>query len=158
MPKKAAISPENRISMFAHSAAIPASALQFAATEKSSPKMTSISANNRVSMFSDSSAVPMAEKSMPKAAITPNNRVSMFSHSTAIQNRTSPFKPPNDSSSFPSDSEIVAELRNILATADLMTVTKKKVRETLGVKFGGIDLKSKREFINQMIDMILKGG
>lgn len=101
-------------------------------------------------------AVP--EKSMPKAAISPNARISMFQHSTSIQNRTSPVKILNDTSRFPSDSEILAELRNVLTTADLRTVTKKQVRETLSAKFGGIDLKSKKDYINQMIDMILKGG
>lgn len=96
------------------------------------------------------------EKSMPKAAISPNNRMSMFSHAAVMQNRTAAS--PNVSSNFPTDEEILAEIRNILTSADLMTLTKKQVRESLSVKFGGVDLKSKREYINQMIDMILKGG
>ena len=103
---------------------------------------------------------------MPIAAISPNNRMSMFSHSAAIQNRNSfqpspqsiPMQPMKETSALPSDNEILAEIRNILTTADLMTLTKKQVRENLSVKFNGVDLKPKREYINQMIDKILKGG
>lgn len=59
--------------------------------------------------------------------------------------------------SMPSDDQLLTEIRNILATADLMTLTKKQVRESLSTRFGGIDLKPKREVINKMIDNVLKG-
>ncbi|KAG2177395.1 hypothetical protein INT44_007906 [Umbelopsis vinacea] len=56
----------------------------------------------------------------------------------------------------PTDAEIVAEIRNILATANLMTVTKKQVREQLSLFFG-VDLVSKKEFISVTIESILQG-
>ncbi|CAO3642941.1 unnamed protein product [Cunninghamella blakesleeana] len=62
----------------------------------------------------------------------------------------------NQLSGFPSDDEILSEIRNILATANLMTVTKKQVREQLGVFFG-FDMTPKKEFINTSIEYILQG-
>ncbi|CAM0140353.1 unnamed protein product [Umbelopsis sp. WA50703] len=62
----------------------------------------------------------------------------------------------NHSTGFPSDREIVAETRNILATANLMTVTKKQVREQLSLFFG-VDLMCKKDFIGATIEHILQG-
>ncbi|KAI8910359.1 chitin synthase-domain-containing protein [Gorgonomyces haynaldii] len=57
---------------------------------------------------------------------------------------------------FPTDDEILAEVRHILSTTDLMKLTKKSVRDRLGRLFG-VDLSSKKEYIHQCIDGILKG-
>ena len=57
---------------------------------------------------------------------------------------------------FPSDDELLNEIRHILSTSDLMTITKKKVRQQVG-DFFGVDLSSKKEYIHQCIDSILKG-
>ncbi|KAJ3288871.1 hypothetical protein HK104_007902 [Borealophlyctis nickersoniae] len=57
---------------------------------------------------------------------------------------------------LPSDEEILREIRTILATADLMTVTKKSVRDDLRRKFG-VDLSIKKEYIHRCIDGVLKG-
>ncbi|KAJ3040761.1 hypothetical protein HDV00_010518 [Rhizophlyctis rosea] len=57
---------------------------------------------------------------------------------------------------LPSDEEILKEVRELLARADLMTVTKKSVREELGRRFG-VDLSAKREWIHRCIDGVLKG-
>ncbi|KAI9309037.1 chitin synthase [Cunninghamella echinulata] len=62
----------------------------------------------------------------------------------------------NPSSGFPTDDEIVSEIRNILATANLMSVTKKQVREQLSAFFG-FDMTAKKEFINATIENILQG-
>ncbi|ORX90887.1 hypothetical protein K493DRAFT_409623 [Basidiobolus meristosporus CBS 931.73] len=59
-------------------------------------------------------------------------------------------------SHFPTDDEIIAEIRRILSTADLMTVTKKQVREELSHAFG-VDMNSHREFINNAIELVLQG-
>jgi chitin synthase len=48
---------------------------------------------------------------------------------------------------LPSDDTILAEIRNILATVDLMTVTKKSVKMELEQRFG-VNLDGKRTFIN----------
>lgn len=60
-------------------------------------------------------------------------------------------------SGFPSDDEILFHIRRILSTANLMTVTKKNVREELSGLFG-CDLNGKKAFINSCIDDILRGG
>lgn len=58
--------------------------------------------------------------------------------------------------SLPSDDELLREIRHILSTCDLMTITKKKVRQQLS-DFYGVDLSSKKKFIHATIDSILKG-
>ncbi|KAI8924380.1 chitin synthase-domain-containing protein [Entophlyctis helioformis] len=57
---------------------------------------------------------------------------------------------------FPSDQEILNEIRHILSTTDLMKVTKKSVREQLSTFFG-VDLSSEKEYIHRCIDGILSG-
>lgn len=56
----------------------------------------------------------------------------------------------------PTDEEILAQIRRILSTADLMTVTRKSVREELARIFG-MDLSGRKEFIHSCIDSILRG-
>ncbi|KAI9594991.1 P-loop containing nucleoside triphosphate hydrolase protein [Syncephalis fuscata] len=57
---------------------------------------------------------------------------------------------------IPTDDEILAEVRRILAHADLMTVTKKQVRDALSSVFG-TDMQPRKEYINQCIEHILQG-
>jgi chitin synthase len=57
---------------------------------------------------------------------------------------------------LPTDDQIIAEVRQILSTTDLMKVTKKNVRERLA-QFFGVDMSSKKDFIHYCIDAILKG-
>ncbi|KAI9218360.1 chitin synthase-domain-containing protein [Blastocladiella britannica] len=51
---------------------------------------------------------------------------------------------------MPSDSELYSEVLRIVASADLMTMTKKSVRDELSALFG-VDLTARKEFINQAI-------
>ncbi|KAJ3246982.1 hypothetical protein HDU78_005633 [Chytriomyces hyalinus] len=60
------------------------------------------------------------------------------------------------SRSQPSDEQILQQIRQILSTADLMTVTRKSVREELGRVFG-VDLSGRKEYIHSCIDGVLKG-
>ena len=52
-----------------------------------------------------------------------------------------------DLSHLPSDDAILAEIRDILRTADLMTVTKKSIKQELERRFG-VALDAKRPYIN----------
>ncbi|KAI7866136.1 chitin synthase [Spinellus fusiger] len=63
-----------------------------------------------------------------------------------------PMTPPG----FPTDDEIQSEVKNILATANLMSITKKQVREQL-TAFFGFDMTPKKELINTSIEYILQG-
>ncbi|KAG1375353.1 hypothetical protein G6F61_008545 [Rhizopus arrhizus] len=63
-----------------------------------------------------------------------------------------PMLPPG----FPTDDEILSEIKNILQTANLMSITKKQVREQLSAFFG-FDMTPKKEFINTSIEYILQG-
>ncbi|KAJ3320361.1 hypothetical protein HDU76_000320 [Blyttiomyces sp. JEL0837] len=56
----------------------------------------------------------------------------------------------------PTDEELLAQIRAILSTADLMSVTRKSVREELGRHFG-VDLTSRKQYIHSCIDAVLRG-
>ncbi|RKP04566.1 DEK C terminal domain-containing protein [Thamnocephalis sphaerospora] len=62
----------------------------------------------------------------------------------------------HDPNGYPSDDQILGEIRRILSTADLMTVTKKQVRDELAAFFG-VDMMPKKDYINQCIELILQG-
>lgn len=64
--------------------------------------------------------------------------------------------PPMIPAGFPTDDEILAEIKSILATANLMSITKKQVREQLSNIFG-FDMNFKKDFINTSIEYILQG-
>ncbi|KAK9688161.1 hypothetical protein K7432_014497 [Basidiobolus ranarum] len=57
---------------------------------------------------------------------------------------------------LPNDQEILEEIRGILSAADLMSITKKQVRDELSHYFG-IDMTIRKDYINSCIDMILQG-
>jgi chitin synthase len=54
----------------------------------------------------------------------------------------------------PTDDEIRREVQRITATADLMTMTKKQVREQLSKHFG-INMNYRKDFINYCIEEAL---
>jgi hypothetical protein len=62
----------------------------------------------------------------------------------------------SENARFPSDEELLNEIRHILSTTDLMKVTKKSVRDQLSRLFG-VDVSPKRDYIHHCIDNILKG-
>ncbi|KAL5330105.1 hypothetical protein ACEPPN_003629 [Leptodophora sp. 'Broadleaf-Isolate-01'] len=57
---------------------------------------------------------------------------------------------------LPSDDAILAEIREILKTADLMTVTKKSIKLELEKRFG-IQLDARRAYINSATEALLSG-
>lgn len=59
-----------------------------------------------------------------------------------------------DFSNLPSDDALLAEIREILRTADLMSVTKKSVKQELERRFG-INLDIKRSYINSGMLLVL---
>ncbi|KAI1265793.1 glycosyltransferase family 2 protein [Xylariaceae sp. FL1019] len=61
-----------------------------------------------------------------------------------------------DLASMPSDDAILAEIRDILQTADLMTVTKKGVKQELERRFN-VPLESKRAYINSATEALVSG-
>lgn len=58
---------------------------------------------------------------------------------------------------MPSDAQIASQIKSILATANLMTITKKQVREDLSLFFG-VDMTPKKDFINKVIEETLQGA
>ncbi|KAJ5460412.1 Chitin synthase 8 [Penicillium daleae] len=61
-----------------------------------------------------------------------------------------------DLSHLPSDDAILAEIREILRTADLMSVTKKSIKQELERRFG-VNLDLKRPYINSATEAVLSG-
>ena len=57
---------------------------------------------------------------------------------------------------LPSDDAILAEIREILRTADLMTVTKKSIKAELERRFG-VPMNGKRQYIGSATEAILSG-
>ncbi|KAK3061756.1 hypothetical protein LTS18_005512 [Coniosporium uncinatum] len=57
---------------------------------------------------------------------------------------------------MPSDDALLAEIRDILRTADLMTVTKKSIKVELERRFG-VPLESKRQYIGSATEAVLSG-
>jgi chitin synthase len=55
---------------------------------------------------------------------------------------------------LPSDDMLLAEIRTILATADLMTITKKMIRQKLSLVFG-VNLLPKKAVIGRLVDEVL---
>ncbi|KAJ3484585.1 hypothetical protein NLG97_g7020 [Lecanicillium saksenae] len=68
----------------------------------------------------------------------------------------SQFFSPDDMVGLPSDDALLAEIREILKTADLMTVTKKGIKQELERRFD-VPLDAKRQYINSATEALLSG-
>jgi chitin synthase len=64
--------------------------------------------------------------------------------------------PSEQNGLYPTETQITNQIRSILATANLMSVTKKQVRDELSLFFG-VDLTPRKDFINKVIEDILQG-
>jgi chitin synthase len=79
----------------------------------------------------------------PSEMLSPGNRQSQFGGSQlGLQDLEM-----NQLAGLPSDDAILAEIREILKTADLMTITKKSIKQELERRFG-VALESRRTYIN----------
>lgn len=58
---------------------------------------------------------------------------------------------------MPSDDQILAEIRDVLANADLMSITKKSVKQELEKRFG-MNLDAKRAYIGSATEAVLSGN
>ncbi|TGZ77234.1 chitin synthase ChsE [Ascodesmis nigricans] len=97
---------------------------------------------------------PMSQMDLPRAFS--QSRMSM-APSEVMSHRGS-YMPEMEMSmmDLPSDDAILAEIREILKTADLMTVTKKSIKAELERKFG-VSLDAKRAYVNSATEAILGG-
>ncbi|EJP64155.1 class V chitin synthase [Beauveria bassiana ARSEF 2860] len=99
---------------------------------------------------------------MPHMSHDPRSMSRMsFAHSEMGANRMSSyggsqFFSPEDMVGLPSDDALLAEIREILKTADLMTVTKKGIKQELERRFD-VPLDAKRQYINSATEALLSG-
>lgn len=94
---------------------------------------------------------------LPPTLTLPGNRGSQFGGSqffgpaaasaSTLPGAGAPNEMEMSSLALPSDDALLAEIRDILRTADLMTVTKKSVKQELERRFG-VPLDAKRAYIN----------
>jgi hypothetical protein len=90
------------------------------------------------------------------AAPNPQRMSMQAGYEPPMSNRGSTYGVmPPPGANFPSDEAIFQAVRQILNTADLMTVTKKQIRNELNHIFG-VDLTAKKDFIHQCIDTVLQ--
>lgn len=91
-------------------------------------------------------------RNLSRMSLTPSegvvNRMSSYGGSQ--------FFTPEDMVGLPSDDALLAEIREILKTADLMTVTKKGIKQELERRFD-VPLDAKRQYINSATEAILSG-
>ncbi|KAK2595909.1 hypothetical protein QQS21_006504 [Conoideocrella luteorostrata] len=89
-----------------------------------------------------------------------NSRMSLahseLGHNRMSQYGGSQFFSPDDMVGLPSDDALLAEIRDILKTADLMTVTKKGIKQELERRFD-VPLDAKRAYINSATEALLSG-
>ncbi|EON97670.1 putative chitin synthase 8 protein [Phaeoacremonium minimum UCRPA7] len=83
------------------------------------------------------------------------NRMSQFGGSQFFGNSQQELEMAN-LAGLPSDDALLAEIREILRTADLMTVTKKGVKQELERRFG-VPLDARRAYINSATEALLSG-
>jgi chitin synthase len=108
-----------------------------------------------MSEYGGSQAPPMPydSRNMSRMSLAPsemmgNNRMSQFGGSQ--------FFSPDDMVGLPSDDALLAEIRDILKTGDLMTITKKAIKQELERRFG-VPLDAKRAYINSATEALLSG-
>lgn len=89
---------------------------------------------------------PMSQLELP---LRQHSRLSMAQSDVMSQRGIGSYNPELEMSmlDLPSDDAILAEIREILRTADLMTVTKKSIKVELERKFG-MSLDAKRAYVN----------
>lgn len=73
------------------------------------------------------------------------------------QQPTAVMLPPSTTMNnvYPTDDQLLVEIKRILATADLMSITKKQIRDELSKRFN-VELKSRKDSINRMVDGVLQ--
>jgi chitin synthase len=96
------------------------------------------------------------QRSIPVLEQSYGENDSMPSGSYAASTTKSIPGPFAASGKQPTNEQLLQETKRILATADLMTLTKKQIRDELSALFG-VDLKPRKEALNQMIDSVLQG-
>ncbi|KAJ3145260.1 hypothetical protein HDU89_007482 [Geranomyces variabilis] len=93
----------------------------------------------------------------PKPGFSATNTTTSFASGSRTPPSPSSPSPPSSTGPeppFPSDEQLEAAVARILESSDLMSISKKSVRDTLQAKFG-VDLAHKKKLINDCIDALL---
>ncbi|KAM0724263.1 hypothetical protein Q7P37_000145 [Cladosporium fusiforme] len=102
---------------------------------------------------------PMSQLGLPGAMPYSGSRLSLAPSENAYggaQRNYSASEMDMGGIELPSDDAILAEIREILRTADLMTVTKKSIKAELERRFG-VPMDGKRQYIGSATEAILSG-
>ena len=127
------------VSEYGFPASRPGSFTGYHYTDKTPPPMPGIGLHHQQNL----SRMSMAPSEM---GLMPGNRMSHFGGSQFMGGSQQDLEMSN-LAGMPSDDALLAEIREILRTADLMTVTKKGIKQELERRFG-VPLDSRRAYIN----------
>ncbi|KAG9823984.1 CHS5 chitin synthase, class V, partial [Aureobasidium melanogenum] len=99
---------------------------------------------------------PMSTLGVPQGPFGNQSRISLAPSEMPLMAGYSPNSVEMAEMPLPSDDAILAEIRDILAKTDLMTITKKSVKSELERRFG-VPLDAKRAYIGSATEAILSG-
>ncbi|THZ00287.1 chitin synthase [Aureobasidium pullulans] len=99
---------------------------------------------------------PMSTLGVPQGPFANPSRLSLAPSEMGMGGGYSPNSVEMTDMPLPSDDAILAEIRDILSTADLMSITKKSVKLELERRFG-VPLDAKRVYIGSATEAILSG-
>ncbi|KAI4735033.1 CHS5 chitin synthase, class V [Aureobasidium sp. EXF-12298] len=99
---------------------------------------------------------PMSTLGVPQGPFGNQSRISLAPSEMPLMAGYSPNSMEMAEMPLPSDDAILAEIRDILAKTDLMTITKKSVKSELERRFG-VPLDAKRAYIGSATEAILSG-
>ncbi|KAF2089356.1 glycosyltransferase family 2 protein [Saccharata proteae CBS 121410] len=104
---------------------------------------------------------PMSQLSLPRYGNGNQSRVSLapsqYNYSTDLHHHQQQYGYGQGmAAGLPNDDAILAEIRDVLRTADLMSVTKKSIKAELERRFG-VNLDSRRAFIGSATEAVLSG-
>ncbi|KAI9096605.1 chitin synthase-domain-containing protein [Phlyctochytrium arcticum] len=125
-------------------------------THENWEKGSQASRDSRASDFSDRSGPGGPGSVYGGSTYTPNTPTHLPPYPSPKANRLSHISVGSYAPGSPSDEDLLRETRRVLATANLMTVTKKQVRDELSAVFN-VDLTSRKQVINGFIEDILQG-
>ncbi|KAF2154372.1 glycosyltransferase family 2 protein [Myriangium duriaei CBS 260.36] len=110
-----------------------------------------------MSMYDVPASRPMSQLGVPFLPHSGSRQSLAHSESGMIRNSSAADLEMAHMMGLPSDDQLLAEIRDILSVADLMTITKKGVKGELERRFG-MNLDPKRAYIGSAVEAVLSGN
>ncbi|KAK3324145.1 glycosyltransferase family 2 protein [Cercophora scortea] len=152
---------QSEVSGFSYATKQPVVMSEYAYSPSRPASTTGYPLNNNGGVYTDKTPAMHANPSRMSFAasemLMPSNRASQFGGSQFFPSPGSQNElEMANLAGMPTDDALLAEIREILRTADLMTVTKKGVKLELEKRFG-VPLDSRRAYISSATEALLSG-